>query len=347
MGLLCLVGGASATSIFVEGTITDVKPDRSGYTVIGYDHYNHARYMDKITNIQVKIAGNCVFVLDNRILKRDLVLARDRHAYAIGSSAGAMLVVTLSEPADRVIGEVLGSEAGQLKLGIGIGADSYETAVPADAQAAYRDGGKDASRNAVAAAGKSVRILPARKQTVLAYSPAAFADAVPPKTPLAICGVIKSMEGGNWALTAPKEEGVEEIKPQAKKVPVVFDVRGFVGHGDTPLAGIGPGAPAVFIGFEKRPGKIDYYLVLQAPDEGRTEGVVKALSGGTLTLSVLAPGGWKEATVKLESDAVCTLDGKAASPAEALKAGHTVSVFASRKQIVEAMAAPASAAAGH
>jgi len=345
ISLLC-ANQALATSIFIEGVIIAVKPDFSGYSVKGYDHYNHTRYQDKITEIPVKIAGNCVFVLDNRIMRREFVLAAGRHAYAIGSSAGAMLVVALSEPADRVVGQVTGSEGNKLKLKITIGADSFDTEVPLDADAAYSDGLKPAAREVVAAPGKLVRVLPARKQTVLAYTAKAFENAVPPKTPLAAGGVIKSMEGGAWLLAVAKGDAVEELKPEARKIPVVFDVRGFVGHGQTDLASVGPGSSTVVIGFEKRPGKIDHYVVLQAPDAGRTDGVVKTFDPQKreVTLAVLKPAGLQDTVVTLEAEAAVNLDGKQSGAAEALKPGCQVALFAPRKQTVEALAAPPSPA---
>lgn len=329
-----------ATSIFVEGLILTVKPDGSGYTVKGYDHYNHKSYQDKICEIPVKIASHCVFVLDNRILKRELVLAPGRHAYAIGSSAGAMLVVALSEPAERLAGQVAGADGGKLQLKVIIGADSYVTDVPLDLAVVCREGGKDAAKDAVLAAGKAVRVLPARKQTVLAYSEKAFQNAVPASTPLAVSAVIKQL-GEPPTMVVAKGDAAEELKPPARKLPVVFDVSGDAAHATAATPGIGPGSPAVVVAYEKRPGVLNSWLVLQLPDEGRTEGLVKSYDDGkrALTLKVLQPDGFKDVTVTLDADAAVKLDGKEAPAAEALKPGGQVSVFQARKQTVATVAA--------
>lgn len=335
---------ARASSIFVEGVITEVWPDGKGYTVKGYDHYNHKRYDDKITSIRVKIAANGVFVLDNRLVRRDMALAVGRWAYAIGSSAGAAVNVALSEPAGRVVGQVADVAAAALALKVVHGLDSYDRQIALAGDVAFRDGGKPAGRDVVLKPGGSVRVAPARRQTVLAFSAKAFEGMIPAGVPMAVAGVVKHAPAdGRPTLCVAKGGAVEEFTPDARKLPIVYDVCGDVAHGLAPKPNLAPGCPAVFIAYEKRPGKVDSYLVVQAPDDGRVEGAVKSFDAATGRLVVAAPGpdGPRDVAVTIGADAAIKLDAADAAAAEALKIGHQVSVYAARPQTIETVPAPA------
>lgn len=337
-------GAASASSIFVEGVVTEVWPDGKGYTVRGYDHYNHKRYEDKIADIRVKIAANGVFVLDNRLVRREIALAAGRWAYAIGSSAGASLSVVLSEPAGRIVGQVVGVEAAVLTLKVVQGLDSYDRRIPLAEDAACRAGGKAAARDAVLKPGGSVRVAPARPQTVLAFSAKAFEGMIPKGVPTAVAGVVKDAPAGaNPTLCIARGVVVEDFTPQVRKLPIVYDVCGDVAHGPAPKPDLAPGSPVVFVAYEKRPGKVDSYLVVQAPDDGRIEGAVKSFDAATgrLVVAALGPAGLRDATVTLGAAATIRLDGAAAPAAEALEEGRQVSVYAARPQTIETLPAPA------
>jgi hypothetical protein len=322
----------SATSIFVEGVLVEIKPDGT-VTVHGFDHYNSKKYEDKIAQIPVKFAKNCVFLLDGRILDRELVLATGRHVYAIGSSAGAMIFAALSEPADRLIGEVVKAEGGALTLKVVIGADSFEAPVTLAA---------DAVGVAEAAVGKRICVLPARPLTVLAFTPAKVGVA-PAGTPEAVGGVL-AQAGADPTVTAIKAGAVEQVVSPGKRS-VLFDVSGFPGHGPSPE--LTAGMPAALIAFEKRPGKVDRYLVAQAVDAGRCDGVVTAAEAGAVTVAVVTPGATSltDQRIALPAGAVVRLDG-AESPATALMSGQIVSVFAARPQTIVPVA-PAPAPAPH
>jgi len=343
--VLAAAGATRATSIFVEGVITQVPADLKGYTVKGYDHYNHKRYEDKITDIPVKIAANGTFVLDDRLVRREMALAVGRSAYSIGSSAGGSINVVLSAPAGRTVGQVAGVEGGKLKLKVVQGMDSYEKDVPLDAAAVLLDeAGKPAARDAVLAPGKLVRAAPARGQTAMAFSQKAFADMIPKGVPTAVCGVLKKAPGANGipTLAVARGDAIEEFTPEAKKALIVYDVWGDTCHGAILKPQLSVGQPAVFIAYEKRPGKVDSYLIVQAPDAGRVEGTVKGYDPAKreLTVRTLLPDGFKDVTAALAPDAAVTLDGAAVKPADALKAGVQVSLYAPRPQTIQAVQGP-------
>jgi hypothetical protein len=342
LALLAAAPDAPATSIFVEGVITDIKADGSGYKVRGYDHYNHKRYEDKITDIDVKIAKGGAFILDSRLVTRQTALAVGRAVYAIGSSAGAGLTIALSEPAGRTIGRFVAITGKQLKLKVVMGLDSFEKEVALDDNAIFRDGDKDAARDAVLVADKALRISSSRPQTILAYTPQSLV-AKPEGFDGAAVGVLKQIAPAP-KLVMLKDGKAEEFAPDVKKATLVWDICGDVCHGDVPKVSPAPGSPAVLLGWIKRPGRIDWYMVAQAADEGRIEGVVKAFDGGKLTLDVLAADGVKAQTVTLDAGAVVKLDNKPASADEALKPGHHVSAFAARPQSIQTLNWPAAAA---
>ena len=341
VSLFCLLTApwARATSIFVEGIILEVSADGKTYKVKGYDHYNHTRYNDKIAEISVKIAADPVFVLDNRIVKREIALVPGRWAYAIGSSAGAGMTIVLSEPASRIYGRVLSVEGNKLKVKIVQGADAYEQEIALDAKPLFRGDGKEAAREAVLAEGKTVRVAPARKQTVLAFTPQAVVTELPKGFSGASWGVLKDPAGAKLAVFKGAE--VAEYSPEGKKLTPVHDILGDVCHGGGLKANAAAGWPAVALGWQKRgPGKVDWYLVTQWPDERRVEGVVKSFAGGKLVLNVLSPDGAKETTATLDAGAAVKLDNKDAAADEALKAGNYVSIYAVRAQVIESVSLP-------
>jgi hypothetical protein len=330
---LCLVFAlvsAQATSIFVEGVITKVTP--GGFEVKGYDHYNATRYGDKITTIPVKFTANPTVVLDGRFVTRDAAIAVGRSVYAIGSSAGSALTIVLSEPAGRVIGEVVSLEGNTLTLKTTMGKDSMEQVVTLDADAAFTKDGGLVAKDVALAPGTLVRISAARKQSVLIYSEKATKDAVPAKgVPTAVAGVVKT-PGALPVLSILKDGVAADFTPAAKKFPLVYDIVGDVCHAPRPVASAPAGAPACFVGFEKRPGVLNCYLVAQVPDAGLTDGALTAFDAAKQSGEIAVLGVAKAFT--LDADAVITLDGKPAA-AEALQAGKVaVSVFAARAQTI-------------
>ncbi len=346
--VLAAAGAAGATSIFVEGVITKVQPDFRNYTVKGYDHYNHTRYSDKITEIPVKVAANGTFVLDNRLVRGEIALAAGRCAYAIGSSAGGSINLVLSEPAARTVGVVGGADGAKLKLKAVQGLDAVETDIALAGDAAFLDeAGKPVAKDAVLAAGKMVRVAAARKQTVQAFSEKAFADMIPKGVPTAVCGVIKKLPapGGVPTLAVAKGDAVEELAPDVKKAAIGVDAWGDTCHGAILKPRFAIGQPAVFITFEKRPGVPNSYLFVTAADAGRVEGTVKSYDAARkqLVVKTLTPDGFKDETVTLDAAAGVKLDGADAAPPDALKSGTRVSVYNARPQTIQTVT-PASEA---
>jgi hypothetical protein len=339
----CLLAAspAWATSIFVEGVIVSVNEKGGGYTLKGYDHYNHKKYGDKIGEIPVRIAAGGIFVLDNRIVTRQIALVPGRWAYAIGSSAGAGMTIVLSEPASRVHGQIVSADGSRLKLKIPQGLDSYEQEIELAGSALFRNGGKEAQRGEVLVAGKAVRVAPARPQTVLAFTPACVVTEIPKGFSCAAWGILKDPAGAKLAVF--KGATAEEYVPEVKSLRPVHDIAGDVCHGPMLKPALAPGMPAVALGWQKRgPAKVDWYLVTQWPDKERTEGIVKSFDAGKLLLDVLTVDGVKETAVLLDAGATIRLDNKDTAPGEALKAGHYVSVYAARPQVIESVQWPES-----
>jgi len=315
---------AWASSLFRQRIITKVGKDT--VFIRGNDHYNKGREGEAET----RTAKECVFVLDNRVMARELVLVPGRHCFAIGDSGGAVMIAAVSEPADLTIGEVVCMTGNKLALKVSIGSFSEPLEVLIHADAQFSEGGRDA----VLATGKTVRIAAARKQTILAYSDKAFDGALTPKTCQASSGVLKTLAASTVLMVAEGDKAVG-WQTAVRKFFVVRDGR--AGKDPLPLDPkiVPHGTEVAAVLWAKRGGTPNLILAFVSPHQGRVCGTVRSFDGkGTLTLGVLGLDGLKDVDIKLEPGLAVQLDGKDTPPSEALEPGTQVSVFSARKQTV-------------
>jgi len=122
LAVLVFLAPLHASAQQQEGVIVEIGDD--GVIVIAIDHYGAGKKGHTFERKRLKIVDNAVFVLDGRIVPRDIALRAGRRFYAQGSSKGCSVVAALSERATDVVGTIAavgigngGNDRGNLYFG--------------------------------------------------------------------------------------------------------------------------------------------------------------------------------------------------------------------------------------
>jgi len=326
LAVLVFLAPLHASAQQQEGVIVEIGDD--GVIVIAIDHYGAGKKGHTFERKRLKIVDNAVFVLDGRIVPRDIALRAGRRFYAQGSSKGCSVVAALSERATDVVGTIAAIDGATLILTIPHGPDAEELAIEVadDARVDGADGDL--------AVGMRVTVAPARDATVDVLSPATRDGAVAGSVPVAVDGLLtaKGDRPGTFTMTTVADGAWVTFAEERKRPPQTTVQCRFQGRS---AAGLDVGARLAYVGYWKRKNKMDRFALVLGADPGRREGVVRKPGGSSLVLT--GPDG-EEFEVGIEG-AEILIDGERAE-ADAIPAGSHAFAFDARPQTIRVLESP-------
>jgi hypothetical protein len=287
------------------------------------DYYGATKKQARFIEKTPRIVKDAVYVLDSRIVPRAMALKEGRRFYAQGSSKGCFFVSTLSEANTDVVGSVKSMADNHLTLVIDHGTDKEELALAVAPNAVIRGGGETALQEGV-----KVRVAYARPQTVDVLTVESRKGLVAQSIPKAMDGIVTHAEGKKFTVSDPSGGSWTAVEYEDRRPVRVTATQSRFKEGDAIAAGM----RLCFIGYWKRPKKMDKFALALGADEGRREGIVKAAAAGSITLT---GSDGKEATATL-ADATVLIDGKPGDAA-AIPVGSHAFIFAPRRQTIEVL----------
>lgn len=281
--LVALPITASASSKMFEGVLvevgkTDAKTGRTMITIRGVDHY-HSEY--ECIDRPFHISPHAQYVLDGRIVPRDIALQPGRRCFAYGSNGGLKYVVVLSAEVFSPAGTLTARDGRRLDLALPLATTvlPWPVELAEDAELPAQDA------EAALTPGAWIRVSPGRPQILALLSPEAQKRRIHGLGRACEAVFLPPAPEARWTLRLHKDGGDETLSfgKGGKPPQTVVDALFWKG---TPVPDTA-GRPAVLVEMVHGDGRPDgQALVLVSDLTGRTQGRITAIQGQTLTVAV-------------------------------------------------------------